>query len=224
MFKAYNTNRKQTCAVKIIDLSIANDKYHKKFLPRELKNLCQVRHQFIIRIYDIFRMSKRIFIFMEIAKGDLAHYIKRLREPMEENFACKWFFQMTSALSYLHNEQKVAHRDIKIDNILIAMDNSAKLADFGFSLHVDDDDENQPELSTTFCGTRPYLSPQLIQKKAYVPYKADVWALGVVLFAMLNNRYPYHYKDKKTMLKEQLDREYIAGRQVLTPSASGHSH
>lgn len=212
MLKAYDIKKDRSCAVKVINLNGMNEKYHKKFLPRELKNLCKVRHEYIICIYDIYRMSNHIFIFMEIGKEDLAHYIKRLQKPLEEPHACKWFYQMVCALHYLHTELKMAHRDIKIDNILIAFDNSAKITDFGFSLQVFEDDENSPELSRTFCGTRPYLSPQLNMKKPYIPYKADIWALGVVLFAMLNNRYPFHYKEKKIMLKEQLNPEYIVGR------------
>lgn len=190
-----------------------NDNFYNRFLPRELGNLSNIRHPQIIRIFDIFRVKSNIFIFMEFAsKGDMTTYLKKVHAPLDEKHSCKWFYQMICAMDYLHNTMNIAHRDIKIDNILIAEDNSVKLTDFGFSLQVAISEEKSIQMSTTFCGTRPYLSPQILQKRPYNPFKADIWALGVVLFSMLNNRYPYHYKDHKVMLREQCDKSYIVSR------------
>lgn len=81
-----------------------------------------------------------------------------------------------------------------------------KLSDFGFANFVLEEEKNVYEqLSTTYCGTLPYYSPQLLQKRPYSPFKADVWAMGIVLFAMLTNRFAYHFQDTKKMLAEMLD-------------------
>lgn len=116
VFCAVNSKRPdRSLAVKIINLSAMNEKYLHKFLPRELQSLSTVRHEYVIKIYDIFRVRYRIFIFMERAtKGDLSGYLRKLRQPMEEPKACKWFYQMCRALSYMHDQLHIAHRDLKI--------------------------------------------------------------------------------------------------------------
>lgn len=105
--------------MKIIDLSAVNEKYLNKFLPRELQSLTTVRHEYVIKIYDILRVRNRIFIFMERAtKGDLTGYLRKLRRPMEEPKACKWFYQMCVALAHMHDKLHIAHRDLKIGMFL----------------------------------------------------------------------------------------------------------
>lgn len=101
--------------------------------------------------------------------------------------------------------------DIKIDNILLSQSWVAKLTDFGFAKEAIDS-EGFTVLSDTFCGTRPYYSPQIVLRTPYSPFKADIYALGVVLYAMMHNRFPFHFKDNKQMAEEQLDLDYRLGR------------
>lgn len=97
------------------------------------------------------------------------------------------------------------------DNILLTVEGNIKLTDFGFSLHVLEDN-HEIQLSQTWCGTRPYLSPQIVNKTPYNPFKADCWALGVVLYIQLSNKYPFHFSDRKVMLEEQKDKLYIVNK------------
>ena len=92
---------------------------------------------------------------------------------IKEELACVWFTQSSEAVNYLHTEVRMAHRDIKLDNILLNDNHDAKLTDFGFASLVEDDSVNVYEASSeTFCGTVPYYSPQLVAKKPYNPFKA----------------------------------------------------
>ncbi|CAG2179547.1 unnamed protein product, partial [Oppiella nova] len=112
-----------------------------------------------------------------------------------------------------HNELFIAHRDIKLDNILINSENEAKLSDFGFARKAWDEKKKEVILSDTFCGTEPYYSPQLVRRVRYDAYKADVWAMSIALFAMLNDRFVYHFgKGGKKMLTEMNDSEYLDKR------------
>ena len=66
-----------------------------------------------------------------------------------------------------------------------------------------------------FCVTsqiEPYFSPQIVSNQTYDPFKADVWASGVVLYAMLHNRFPFHFKDTSELLNEQTDIAYKTDR------------
>lgn len=96
------------------------------------------------------------------------------------------FRQIAEAVAYLHGE-KIVHRDLKLENILIDAEKHIKLIDFGFSTFVRSD----KKLAFT-CGTPPYMSPELALKKDYSGPAADVWALGVILFIMLTGKLPFY--------------------------------
>jgi 5'-AMP-activated protein kinase catalytic alpha subunit len=214
VYKGINTNTEELCAVKVMDLDKVGEKFKQKFLPRELAALIGVRHENVILIHDIIRANHKIYIFMEFASnGDIAGYLQK-NGALNESLACYWFAQITDALKFIHEELHLAHRDIKIDNILLNDQKIAKLTDFGFAKEVWDEKKHKVMMSETFCGTEPYYSPQIVTRKPYNPFCADVWAMGVVLFCMLNNKFPFHFGDAKAMFKEQNDPNFIRTRYV----------
>ena len=215
VFKAKKENSDELAAVKIMDLTRLSKRFTEIFLPREMNALIQATHPHIIHIFDIFKSNKRIFIFMEfVGGGDVADYLQK-NGALDEPKACKWFTQIVDALNYLHNILLIAHRDLKIDNILLTEDHEcAKLTDFGFAKESWDQNTNQVIFSESFCGTEPYYSPQLVKKVKYDPFKADVWAMGVVLFALLNNKFPFHFGDPEAMYKEQMNDKHLDTRFV----------
>lgn len=87
------------------------------------------------------------------------------------------------ALVELH-KKKIAHRDLKLANILINDDYKLKLADFGFSK------DYEAGYMKTFCGTPLSMAPELLKREQYNE-KCDVWSLGVLTFMMLYNKPPY---------------------------------
>ena len=213
VFKGMHKDLNEPIAIKIMDLAKVGQKFESKFWPRELKALSGIKHENVIFVYDIIRSGGRLFIFMEFANGgDITGYLNK-NGPIPEALTCFWFGHVTNALRFIHEDLRFAHRDIKIDNILLN-NHIAKLTDFGFAKEAWDSNTNKPLLSETFCGTEPYYSPQIVARKAYNPYAADSWAMGVTLFCMLNNKFPYHFGDTKRMLSEQTDPNYIKGRYI----------
>ena len=213
VYKGSNTRSGELVAIKVMDLDAVGEKFKQKFLPRELAALIGIKHEHVIYIHDIIRANRKIYIFMEFANGgDITGYLTK-NGPIPEALTCYWFTQTCRAIRYIHEELHIAHRDIKIDNVLLH-NNVAKVTDFGFAKESWDNDRNQPLLSETFCGTEPYYSPQIVARRAYDPFAADVWALGVMLFCMLNNKFPYHFGDSKAMLKEMYDPKFIGTRYI----------
>ena len=130
VFRGINQNTNKPVAIKVVFLEKVTGTIKNKFLPREIVTLMQVGHPHIVHILDIMRAGQKLFIIMEFApSGDLTQYIKQ-NGPIPEPRTAMWFAQVGSALHYTHIEQRLCHRDIKMENVLLFED-VAKLTDFG---------------------------------------------------------------------------------------------
>lgn len=141
---------------------------------------------------------------MEYAKGiSLREYYRNTKEHRISEPVCKKvFYQLAEAMSYLHSNH-IAHRDIKLENIIIDKNYNVKLFDFGFGVYNPHD-----ELQTFFCGTPNYMPPEIFQKIKYKPELADLWSLGVLLYKMIAGEFPYKGKDEKELFKHVKDGIY----------------
>ena len=211
------SNEDDIYACKIIDADNKTEK-RVKDLNNELRTLRQSSHPFIIKYYDDFIIDTKFYIIMEYAEGkDLKHYMGKYKK-INEKKARRWFKQILSAIKYIH-AAGIAHRDLKGENILLKrelfegkMRRVCKLSDFGLSA-VSFTTEQGPILVSTACGTRPYMAPEILNErvrhqKPYDPMKADIWALGVILFQMITNQYPFNFEDLSTMITLQM-RHYL---------------
>lgn len=114
--------------------------------------------------------------------------------PMSEHDAVYVFRQMMCAMEYCHSFN-ICHRDLKPENILLSEMGDIKIIDFGMAaLH-----QNDQKLRTS-CGSPHYAAPELLKSKTYRGDKADVWSMGVILFAMLAQRLPFDDPHLPTML------------------------
>jgi serine/threonine protein kinase len=94
-------------------------------------------------------------------------------------------YELAQALQHLHSK-RIIHRDIKIGNVLLDESNRVKLGDLGVSRALD----GEEELAQSRVGTPLYLAPELIKRQAY-DYKADIWALGVLIYHMSALKGPF---------------------------------
>ncbi|EDV93283.1 testis-specific serine/threonine-protein kinase 1 [Drosophila grimshawi] len=207
-------------ACKVVDMAKAPNDFVMKFLPRELDVLTKLDHRYIIQIHSILQRGPKNFIFMRYAeRGDLLEHIKEVGF-VEEKQAKIWFYQMATALRYLHSFQ-IAHRDLKCENILLSAHFNVKLADFGFACSCVNDNGNQ-YISNTYCGSAAYASPEIVRGVPYDPKAADVWSLGVILFIMLNGKMPFDDNNLNKLLDDQQTRKYAFRRKlcdVISPHA-----
>ncbi|KAJ2160409.1 hypothetical protein GGF46_002299 [Coemansia sp. RSA 552] len=195
--KVWMAIHKQTglvCACKVI-----NKKRHlfsaglTKIFEREINIMKQLRHANIVPLHELHIDKDRIHIFMEYLEGgDLFTYLSD-NGPFAEADCRPLFKQICSAVRYLH-ANGITHRDIKLDNILIKAVSDGtvslvKIADFGLARAVGDG-----ETMRTICGTPSYLAPEIVcRDSAGQPYdkSVDVWALGIVLYALHTNSFPF---------------------------------
>ncbi|XP_052132379.1 testis-specific serine/threonine-protein kinase 3-like [Frankliniella occidentalis] len=198
-------NRKMRLACKIFDKDRAPFDFLDRFFPRELEILTKIENPHIIQVHSILqrgpRRGPRVFIFMSLAEnGDLLDYVKSNGEVAESR-AKVWFHQICRGTEYLHTKD-IAHRDLKCENVLLSRNFNCKLTDFGFARYCSD--LTPTGLCETFCGSAAYAAPEVVGGTPYNPKLADVWSLGVILYAMLNATMPFNDSNRRKLLSDQM--------------------
>lgn len=185
---AYHTRLRTEVAVKVIAKADVQDPAEQTRLVREIEIHRKLDHPNIIKIIDVCVTLLHHFIIMEYAAGvtllDKLIEVKKFTEVE----AKRYFSQLVSAVSYLHNTLKIAHRDLKLENIMLDENDVIKLIDFGFSKCFDRDDLVTP------LGSPKYVSPELFDRKPYTK-ACDIWGLGIILFACVTGRHPFQAKN-----------------------------
>ena len=162
------------------------------------------KSNYIVKIYEEYETQRHICIVMEyICAGDLLTYIKK-RNKLTEQIAKYIFKQILLALHYIHSHN-IIHRDIKLDNILIDLDNNIRICDFGVSKQIDPDNDIMHEQ----CGTPVYMAPELLKGGGYKGFSADLWSTGVVLYTMLSGTIPFKGNNVKDVYLAITNKEYI---------------
>lgn len=95
-----------------------------------------------------------------------------------------------------------------MDNILLDEHLNPILTDFGFSRFVPFDKSGVVVKSDTYCGTTSYNPPEILKQIPYDPFKGDIWTLGVMLFIMVNQVYPFDRHNKEKMYDNQMKKNY----------------
>uniref|UniRef100_A0A8C4N242 Maternal embryonic leucine zipper kinase n=1 Tax=Eptatretus burgeri TaxID=7764 RepID=A0A8C4N242_EPTBU len=159
-------------------------------LPRvqtEIAAMMNLSHQHVCTLYQVIETPKRIFMVLEYCPGgELFDYIVS-KDRLEECEARVFFRQIVSAVAYVHG-QGFAHRDLKPENLLIDENHNLKLIDFGLCAKPKGGLECRLQ---TCCGSPAYAAPELIRGKAYIGSEADLWSMGVLLYALLCGFLPF---------------------------------
>ena len=139
-------------------------------------------------MYDVIETDKYIGIILEYASGgELFDHILAHRY-LKEKDACKLFSQLISGVWYIH-QQKIVHRDLKLENLLLDRHRNVIITDFGFANRFE---HKADDLMKTSCGSPCYAAPELvISDGMYVGSAVDIWSCGVILYAMLAGYLPF---------------------------------
>ncbi|EGD73490.1 CAMK/CAMKL/MELK protein kinase [Salpingoeca rosetta] len=168
-----------------------------KRVALEIEALKDLKHQNICRLYQVIETEDRYFLVLEYAPGgELFDYIVA-RSRCKEQEARKFFRQIVSAVHYMHGKGYV-HRDLKPENLLLDADRNIKLIDFGLIAKTS---SIQEDMLSTCCGSAAYAAPELIRGEKYHGAPADVWSLGILLYALLCGFLPFDDDNTQRLYK-----------------------
>ena len=176
-------------AVKILAQGLAGDEAHVARFRREARAIAKVSHPATARLYDYGQSSDgRTFLAMELWEGDTLDLVAGPAGNLSLDDALRIARDAALALHAVHLAGLV-HRDVKPSNLLLTRDGQVKLLDFGLACVAGhgDDEELAP---SGVCGTPAYLAPEQA-RQSKVDGRADVYALGSVLYELLTGRQPF---------------------------------
>lgn len=192
----------ETVAIKIVDkYELMNNKTGINLLNQEIDVMRRLNHPGIIRLIEVIEDDSAYYIVMEYCGGgELFDFIisrKRVEEPLAQRF----FKQIVLSIDYLH-QQDIAHRDLKPENLLLTGSNVVKVIDFGLC------SVNASEPLTNRCGSPCYIAPESLTQTSWLGKPTDIWALGVILYALVNGNMPWNYQQPDTMLQEIINGDF----------------
>ena len=196
---AINRQTGEKVAIKILEKSRISNYDDKKRLEREIKILTKIHHPNIVKLFCVIETGSQIFIIMEYIKGNELFQHILVKKKLEEEEAFYFFIQIINCIEYLH-KLKIAHRDLKAENIIIEQrTKEIKIIDFGLSNIYE-----ESQILLTACGSPIYAAPEMLEGKSYKGSTVDIWSAGIILYYMLCGDFPFEDSSNDKLYKKIL--------------------
>ncbi|XP_071326606.1 serine/threonine-protein kinase Nek10 isoform X2 [Trachinotus anak] len=166
----------------------------------------QMTHPNIVKYYKTFLEGDKLYIVMELIEGvPLAEHFNSLKEKQQqftEDRIWNIFIQMCLALRYLHKEKRIVHRDLTPNNIMLGEKDKVTITDFGLAKQKQENSK-----LTSVVGTILYSCPEVVKNEPYGE-KADIWALGCILYQMVTLQPPFYSSNMLSLASKIVEAIY----------------
>ena len=202
VFKARQVSVDRIVALKVLPPRLAKDeKFIGRFL-REARAAAHLNHPNIVQAIDAGHAKPYYYFAMEFVDGPSADALLQSEGPLRERRALEIARDVARALDHAH-QADIVHRDVKPDNILIAADGTAKLADLGLARETVDLDSRLTQAGTA-VGTPDYISPEQARGEDELDGRTDVYSLGATLYHLVTGSPPYTGKSAVDIMYKHL--------------------
>ncbi|MDX1614063.1 MAG: protein kinase [Candidatus Promineifilaceae bacterium] len=201
VYRAYHSSMQRYVAIKIIRRSILGDRTIRERFTREARLIARLEHPHLLPVHDFAADHDPPYIVMRFLEGGT---LKQVIEAggMPQGEMLYMLRQIGSALDYAHR-RSVVHRDLKPSNIMVDTEGNAFVADFGIARVVDPSVE-QLTVTGAVVGTPAYMAPEQIQDQENIDHRADLYALGVIVYEMLSGQHPFERESPIKILMAHL--------------------
>ena len=187
VYRALDRKLERDVTIKILrDEFITDDDFKSKF-KIEARSAAKLSHPNIVNVYDVGEDGNIYYIVMEYIHGDTLKKAIEEKAPFNNMTTLSISIQIASALSHAHKHH-IVHRDIKPQNILLAVDGTVKVTDFGIARAAT---AATVAANANALGSVHYFSPEQA-RGGYVDEKSDIYSLGVTMYEMVTGQVPYN--------------------------------
>lgn len=202
VYRAIDPDSDRVVAIKIMSPTLAESKTTVERFRKETRMLEEVNNPWVTNLLDSGEDNGRPFMVLEFVDGTDLHKELQRRQRIPESEAIDIIANVARALIPAH-ERGIIHRDIKPGNILLTPQSEdadspeyqVRLADFGLARHIDQSESMHLTKTGALLGTPLYMSPEQCRGQSDLGPEADIYSLGVTLFALLAGRPPYMADD-----------------------------
>lgn len=194
VLRVKETRSQRTFCAKVLPRPQANAQ-NLRFIESELRVSLTVTSPNLVQCHEVIYRDDVIIVIMDLCEGGDLLKAATEQRPLVRRQWKKIFRQLLRALKYLHR-RGIAHRDVKPENIMVDRLFNVKLCDYGTVCEARD------ALSDAMCGTLPYIAPEVLRGDEHCSMKADVWAAGITLFAIMTGYFPWRSETHEGMKME----------------------
>jgi serine/threonine-protein kinase len=188
VYKALHPTLKRHVIIK--KLTIRGNAAITERFKREAQILLDLNNPHIVHFYDYFKEGSAHYIVLEFVDGLSLDKLLKRKTRFSGEMALLIFYDACLALKYAH-DHGIVHRDIKPGNILISRRGEVKLADFGIASGGEDEESSDLTSSGVTLGTPSYMPPEQFSDSSTVDKRADIYAMGVMLYEMVTGVKPF---------------------------------
>ena len=200
IYLAQQPSVKREVAIKVLSAPLQENVSFVRRFNKEVELIAQLQHPQIIPVYDFGDQDDEMYIVMAYLRGGtLAERIDKAPKGLPDHETIRLLDLIADGLDYAHTKN-IIHRDLKPNNILIDEDDHPYIADFGLAKLT----EGKIEMTNTMMtGTAAYMAPEIAQSGKSTK-RADIYALGIMVFEMLAGRLPFEGETPYKMLSAHI--------------------
>ena len=188
VFRARESALDREVAIKVLPRELGERADFRERFLREARALARLQHPNVVSVHGAGESQGLCYLVMEYVSG--CNLRQRMRTgPIGAAETLRIVRELCEALQFMHDEG-VVHRDIKPENVLLDGSGRVKLADLGLAKLVDRSGDPQLTRSDQVMGTPHYMAPEQLERPHDVDHRADLFALGVILYELLTGSLP----------------------------------